>query len=1815
MKKKKFMSFFLALVLSASMVTTSIAADANSVDVAASEETIFVQDEADEAIPAETDEEESSADETVAAADEAEVSSQQQDVSVSNDMITSETIENASEESYEAIENDADASEETTEDIDASTWTSEDFIYTEMKQTMNGCDYTRTIVIEGQAVAGFSETGLKKIAVNKNLVIPSKTPDGETIIGVADNAFSKQGIQTLTLPEGMMVDYDDTVTHTITRRGNFIIGASAFYGNKLTDLVLPEGVIMIGSSSFMNNKLKSVSIPHTFWWLENSAFAKNELTTVGFPKTCDFQAQIHAMAFAYNEIKSVRLPDYMEVVEKKAFYFNPGMEDCPEKYNGQTSSEKERSFGGVVYMYTDNENLLNMERIHHIDRTVESQHSWHQKLIVGEDPSAVQTWTVEDFTFDGTTITGLSESGIAKRTEDHNLILPDKTPDGQRVTAIAGADADHVYGGVFTVEGAEFESVTLPAKLEKIGARAFANNKLTAIQFPETLKEIGFSAFQGNQLKIIDLPDSVETVGGGAFATNPTIEKVRISKNMTRIENGVFGCSDATNWMENFTEVTIPEGITYIGQNAFAGNNFSEIVIPANVTEIGRMAFSTKNYLKTPCTLTLPEGLEKIGTYAFRNKIIEEVILPTTVKKLDKNTFAKEYSDSTAALTTKVIVQTHEQYNDTKNFPKSDYHKLILRVEGEWNAEDFTYGTIEVPDGGLYPATDMSKKVPISGIGITGLSESGEAKLATDKNLVIPAKDVDGNQVIGIGAKAFYKKGLESVTFPAGVMSDETGDSIAAGVTQRGNFIILNDAFSGNNLTSLELPEGVIYIAKNAFLSNKLKSVSLPHTIWWIGQTAFSRNQIEELTFPQTCDYKLNIDSMAFAVNKIRAVRLPDRTEKLGNTVFLQNTGMEEVTSSTATTAQKKGGVVYMYTDNEDLLKESLIAHLDRNGDGKSPTDPKSNVQKLIVGEMPAELKPWGVEHFNFDETDATIITGFSEAGKKKLEYSKEVVLPEVNTSGEKVTAIADKAFAGTANEITAIESIDIPNTITSIGMMAFQYTELKSVNLPDSVTKLGTGAFAQNTNLTEVHLSANLTEIPLNAFIMCQVASVEIPEGVTTIGRAAFSGCNVTLLALPSTLETIDRQAFYNHQLESVVIPDSVETIGQSAFAVVQSGLKQTLKELTLGKNVKKIDNAAFRASALTEVEIPAGLETLHKDAFKENVNATDTGVASAKVKLYTSNTAHIGSTSGVISEGSGHTIIFNQIVGTGWTADDFTYDGAVVTGWSEQGNVTRKQNKNLVIPSINKEGEPITEIGEGAFMIPDDEWTQLKEGVDSPNGMQSVVLADTITTIGKEAFRYNCLETVEFPASVTTIGESAFNSNKLEKLVLPDTITTVEAGAFSSNVLTNLTLSKGMTKIEQGTFSMNIQMTHVDIPDTITEIGDMAFAGARLETLEIPASVEKIGRKAFHLHHLTELTIPGNVKEIGDSAFEGTFKALTLKKLTLEEGIESIGDLAFKEGYLESVDLPKSLTKLGKDPFMNNLGTDGDHVVLLYAHTDAHLQFAESPYHRIVPEEPEGQWKQNSTGYWYERSDGSYPANQWELIGNTYYYFNAAGYMMTGWLQLGNTWYYLGASNDGAMVTGWQTIGGATYYFAESGAMAANWKEINGTWYYFGSDGAVKTDWHFINGSWYYFENSGAMVTGWQTIGGAIYHFAESGAMASGWEEIDSTWYYFGSDGAVKTDWHFINGSWYYFENSGAMVIGWQTVGESKYYFAESGAMASNWKSIDDTWYYFGSDGAMKTGWQKINGKWYYMDTEGKMLANQSVDGYYLGADGAMQ
>lgn len=653
----------------------------------------------------------------------------------------------AAEASKEATK----AAENTGSEAVSDKWTITDFTYGEYEKLMYGCDYSRQFYVRGKVITGFSKQGEEKLKNNKNLVIPAKGPDGKNIVGIGESAFKEKGLESVQFPTGMLTPYDDPLAKTdeerVSRRGNFVIGESSFYGNKLKEVVLPTGVISVLAKAFEQNQIVKVKLPKTIWWIESQGFADNKITDVQFPVTTDFMMELHGMPFAFNNIKSVRLPNFTEVVNKTAFAFNPGMTKAPEKDPWGKENILEKEFhketrtAGLVYMYTDNPGLKDklQNRLHSVEGKNTNIYSPYQKLVVCDGLEANQNpdktlWNAKDFVYDKDgAVTGLSESGIAKRKVNKDLVIPSKTPDGKKVEEIGSTDS---YTGLFATEDEKFDSVYMPNTIQKIGDRAFCNSGLKEVAFSGTLTSIGMLAFSNNELTSVILPDSVKYMGNGAFSTNSNIERIILSKNLKKIPDAAFGCSDKYHYMSNLTEIEIPDTVTKIGSRAFAGNNIHNIVIPESVKEIGEYAFSTKNYLNESCAVTLSEGLEVIGDNAFRNKAIAEIDLPSTVKGLKLNTFRKEYTSDGHKVNgsiTKVYVRNAEQYYDKKNFPDPKeeteaFHKLYLADPMTWTSDDYTYSKEE------------------SGANeITGFSPLGERKLTENKDIELLEKDDEGN--------------------------------------------------------------------------------------------------------------------------------------------------------------------------------------------------------------------------------------------------------------------------------------------------------------------------------------------------------------------------------------------------------------------------------------------------------------------------------------------------------------------------------------------------------------------------------------------------------------------------------------------------------------------------------------------------------------------------------------------------------------------------------------------------------------------------------------------------------------------------------------------------------------------------------------------------------------------------------------------------------------------------------------------------------------------------------------------------------------
>ena len=569
-----------------------------------------------------------------------------------------------------------------------------------------------------------------------------------------------------------------------------------------------------------------------------------------------------------------------------------------------------------------------------------------------------------------------------------------------------------------------------------------------------------------------------------------------------------------------------------------------------------------------------------------------------------------------------------------------------------WEAADFTYGEWAIDKNDmLCPSNDSEAYLKTTVWVVTGLSDSGKAKLENNKDLVIPAKDSDGKKVQGVGKEAFKKMGLTSVQFPENVKTDNDTNWDSS-VKERGDFFIGNLAFQGNNLKEVTLPEGVFYVATNGFSRNpNLKEVTFPSTIKLIGNSAFAACAIEKLNFSENTDFPLAIDNIAFFNNKIKSVWLPDKTEKVTNMAFRSNTGVEN-------------GIVHLY------IPKTKGNYVDNNA-----------YQKPFVGDaIPAEAwaeKPWGTAHFIFD---GTTITGLSESGKIKIQNDINLVLPDQNAAGEDVTAIGNgtngvgtfgyKAADGTVyapdsvklpaklesignfafsavvdtktSEVKhGVKAVVFPETLKTIGNTAFQNAPLTEVSLPDSVTSVGSGAFTNTekatTHIEKVKLSKGMIAIPAGMFTNQKVKNVEIPEGIKTIGKRAFAGNRVETLKLSGTVEKIDEYAFWNNQIKELEIPGNVKTIGRYAFQRTQDSIKASINKVVLHEGLESIGKQAFYQTLTSEcksIDLPTTVKVLDAAAFEGNAKVTLISLVEDQVNA-------VGDYAKVVAKGTAHEIV----------------------------------------------------------------------------------------------------------------------------------------------------------------------------------------------------------------------------------------------------------------------------------------------------------------------------------------------------------------------------------------------------------------------------------------------------------------------------------------------------------------------------------------------------------------------------------------------
>lgn len=218
-----------------------------------------------------------------------------------------------------------------------------------------------------------------------------------------------------------------------------------------------------------------------------------------------------------------------------------------------------------------------------------------------------------------------------------------------------------------------------------------------------------------------------------------------------------------------------------------------------------------------------------------------------------------------------------------------------------------------------------------------------------------------------------------------------------------------------------------------------------------------------------------------------------------------------------------------------------------------------------------------GIHQIRYTSTDGNIVTpnSWAQFGANIVSNTYENGVGIIEFDGPVTTLSGLDGFSGAFGNCTTLKSIEIPNTVTSVGYGTFFWcTALQNVTLPKNITKIEDFTF---------HCCESLEP-------------VVIPEGVTVIGVKAFGGnIKKASVTFPESLVEISTFAFeYNEALTTVTIPGKVTSIGESAFR----GCK-----LLTSMHFKPVTPPAGNLGIYSEITIyvPASSVDAYKEAWPD--------------------------------------------------------------------------------------------------------------------------------------------------------------------------------------------------------------------------------------------------------------------------------------------------------------------------------------------------------------------------------------------------------------------------------------------------------------------------------------------------------------------------------------------------------------------------------------------------------------------------------------
>ena len=836
---------------------------------------------------------------------------------------------------------------------------------------------------------------------------------GDGVTAIPSYAFNNlHKLEHISIPEGIKYISDSFKDTTALKEIKLpstleAIERSAFENSGLESIIIPEGVTSLSDKSFYGCKnLKSVQLPSTLRKLyEGYTFAYCiNLTRINFPENLD---SISQYAFQGSGIRSAKLPEGLTWIGASAF------SKCGNLTYVSVPASATRIDGGA---FADNPRLSKVDFQAKVDSLPDSIFKNCPALTSFVIPDGVTTIGKAAFSESGLktvtipiTVTKIEDNAFAS-TSLTDVYFDGSQVEWEKITVGSGNDAlrnanvhfarVHVCQPEKVADRVE-PTCTTAGKLEywrcdgcgKLYDDANCTNELTQGQL--IIPKLGH-----DMTKTEAVEPTYWAAGNNAYYTCSRCGKVykdEAGQTETTVEAetleklpGVASgeCGEKLHWVltENGTLVISGSGemLSYSETEVAPWFRYrmkiNSLIVEKGITRVGYYAFYGCIKLTS---VSLPEGVTVIGDSAFRNCTgLTEVRIPDGVTYLDPGAF---YGCSGL-----ISVDIPDSVKNFGSFIRPVYPAVY---QGGVFENCTSLKSITIP-AGAYVARDTF--INCSGLtdviikeGIKEIEERTFSGCSSLTSINIP------ESVTSIGESAFSGCGsLTSVTIPENVTS------------------IGNNAFSGcGTLKTVDIPDGVTSIQFSTFSGCKsLTSVTIPDSIIRIGNSAF------------------------YGCSSLASVTIPEGVISIGQSAF---SGCSSLTS-------------IIIPDNVARLESGTFRDCSSLTGVSIPENVTSIGESAFYG--CSSLK-------NVDIPDG--ITSIEANTFYNCSGLENIVVPD------SVKSLGDYAFYG-CNGLT---SFHIPTGVTSVGRQSFdRCTALASIGVPASVTSVGYGAFEGCSNLKDVY-------------------------------------------------------------------------------------------------------------------------------------------------------------------------------------------------------------------------------------------------------------------------------------------------------------------------------------------------------------------------------------------------------------------------------------------------------------------------------------------------------------------------------------------------------------------------------------------------------------------------------------------------------------------------------------------------------------------------------------------------------------------------